>query len=101
MREIIVQTSQLSYNYSMEDFVSVYELKSKLSEHLKSVEQGESIVVTRNGKPVARVIPFVGPRLILGALADKITGWDDVDVDGVNWLDEFPQWRESLAGDQS
>ncbi|TMB96432.1 MAG: type II toxin-antitoxin system prevent-host-death family antitoxin [Chloroflexi bacterium] len=33
--------------------VSIRELKSRLSEHLRRLESGESITVTRRGKPVA------------------------------------------------
>jgi prevent-host-death family protein len=36
---------------------SVAEAKSHLSELLATVEAGEAIVITRRGKPVARVIP--------------------------------------------
>lgn len=39
-----------------ESEVGVRELHDKLSEHLGRVEDGESIVVTRRGKPIARLI---------------------------------------------
>ncbi len=41
--------------------VSVRELKNKLSEHLRRLEGGETITVTRRGKPVAVISP-VEPR---------------------------------------
>ena len=37
--------------------VSVAEAKAKLSEMLTRVEQGEEIVITRRGKPVATLSP--------------------------------------------
>ncbi|MGA2820229.1 MAG: type II toxin-antitoxin system prevent-host-death family antitoxin [Anaerolineales bacterium] len=37
--------------------VGVRELKSRLSEYLRRVKQGETIVVTERGKPVGRLIP--------------------------------------------
>ncbi len=40
--------------------VSVRELKNHLSEHLRRLESGESITVTRRGKPVAVITP-AGP----------------------------------------
>ena len=33
------------------------EAKAKFSELLDQVEQGETIVITRHGKPVARIVP--------------------------------------------
>jgi len=41
--------------------VSVRELKNKLSEHLRRLEGGETLTVTRRGKPVAVISP-VEPR---------------------------------------
>lgn len=38
--------------------VNVHEAKTHLSRLLEQVERGEEIVIARNGKPVARVIPF-------------------------------------------
>jgi prevent-host-death family protein len=36
--------------------VGVYEAKTRFSELLEKVEGGETVVVTRHGKPVARLI---------------------------------------------
>lgn len=33
------------------------EVKAKLPEYLDAVERGETIVVTRHGKPVAHIVP--------------------------------------------
>jgi prevent-host-death family protein len=37
--------------------VGAFEAKNKLSALLDRVEQGEEIVITRHGRPVARLIP--------------------------------------------
>jgi prevent-host-death family protein len=37
--------------------VNVHEAKSKLSRLLKLVEEGESVVIARNGEPVAELVP--------------------------------------------
>jgi len=37
--------------------VSIRELKSHLSEHLRRVGRGESITITRRGKPVGVIMP--------------------------------------------
>jgi prevent-host-death family protein len=37
--------------------VGAYDAKSRLSELLDRVERGEQIVITRHGKPIARLVP--------------------------------------------
>jgi prevent-host-death family protein len=37
--------------------IGAYELKSHLSEVLDSVEHGQTVVVTRHGRPIARISP--------------------------------------------
>ena len=41
--------------------VSVAEAKSNLSEILNQVQDGEEIIVTRRGRPVARIAPVQKP----------------------------------------
>jgi prevent-host-death family protein len=36
--------------------VAVFEAKTRLSEILASVEQGEQVTITRHGRPVARIV---------------------------------------------
>lgn len=40
--------------------VGVYEAKTQLPRLLDEVEQGETITITRHGRPVARVVPIRG-----------------------------------------
>jgi prevent-host-death family protein len=61
--------------------VSVAEAKNRLPELIRAVEQGEVIVITRHGKPVAQIAPPpVAARPIrLGTMRDRIKllpGWD-------------------------
>jgi prevent-host-death family protein len=37
--------------------VGIFEAKTRLSELVTEAEQGETIRLTRNGKPVARIVP--------------------------------------------
>lgn len=41
--------------------VGIAELKSHLSEHLRDVQRGEVVTVLDRSKPVARLVPVVGP----------------------------------------
>ena len=61
--------------------VSVTDAKNRLSELLRSVEKGEQIVITRNGKPVAQLTqPPIGRRFVrFGTMRGQIVckpGWD-------------------------
>ena len=40
--------------------IGAYDAKTRLSELLDRVERGEQIVITRHGKPIARLIPEGG-----------------------------------------
>jgi prevent-host-death family protein len=68
--------------------VNVHEAKTHLSAILARVERGESIVIARAGKPVARLEPY-HPR-------SRLT-WGFLDVDVTEDLFE-PLPEEELAG---
>jgi prevent-host-death family protein len=38
--------------------VGVFDAKTNLSQLIERVEQGQSIVITRHGAPVARLVPY-------------------------------------------
>jgi prevent-host-death family protein len=40
--------------------IGAFEAKTHLSQLLDQVERGETITITRHGKPVARLVPIVG-----------------------------------------
>jgi prevent-host-death family protein len=42
--------------------VGVYEAKTQLPRLLDEVEQGETITITRYGRPIARIVPLPGQR---------------------------------------
>jgi prevent-host-death family protein len=46
----------------MESTVGAYEAKTHLAALLDRVEQGEALTITRNGRPVARLVPVEAPR---------------------------------------
>jgi len=46
----------------------------------------EGIVITKHGKPVARVLPYTQrPERMIGALRDKITVRGDILTTGESW----------------
>ena len=61
--------------------LSVSEFKSKSLGLLEEVSRtGESIIVTKRGKPIAKVIPFAeaGDKLVLGKLRGTVT--EELDI---------------------
>jgi prevent-host-death family protein len=73
----------------MSSSVNVYEAKTQLSQLIARVEQGEEIVIARNGRPVARLVPLAvrsdrTPGLFAGQYViaddfDEFTAQDDSD----------------------
>jgi prevent-host-death family protein len=62
--------------------ISVADAKNRLSQVIRAMEEGEPVLITRNGKPVAQLVPPAKGRrkVILGAMRDRIRllpGWDD------------------------
>jgi len=64
--------------------VTIQDLKQTLAEIIGRIEHGESIVITRHGRPVARLVPHADPNVHTGAdfgsreplepLGDRATG---------------------------
>ena len=54
--------------------IGAFEAKNKLGALLDRVQRGEEIVITRHGKPVARLAPFAGgvSRAEARAAAERI-----------------------------
>ena len=62
--------------------VGIRELRAGLSRYVERVKQGEEIVVTDHGKPVARLVPMNGERKIDRLIREGVviparshTGW--------------------------
>ena len=52
---------------------SVSELKAKLSGYLEKVQQGETVVVKRHGRPVAKLVaPGASERSLVGILKGEV-----------------------------
>lgn len=62
--------------------VGIRELRAGLSRYVEQVKQGEEIVVTEHGRPVARLVPMNGERKIDRLIREGVviparsrTGW--------------------------
>ena len=57
--------------------VNVHEAKTRLSQLLAQVEQGERVVIARSGKPIADLVPHVDRPVRFGTAAGLVTISDD------------------------
>jgi prevent-host-death family protein len=65
----------------MMKMINMHEAKSQLSRLVDAAANGEEIIISRAGKPIARLGPFTRPRPSrrFGVLKDEIRISDDFD----------------------
>jgi prevent-host-death family protein len=71
--------------------VNVHEAKSTLSRLLEEVERGETVVIARNGRPVAELTAIVKPTLAAGVAA--VRARHRVSLSGVTVRDLIDEGR--------
>jgi prevent-host-death family protein len=66
----------------MATHVNIYAAKTQLSRLVDQVNAGEEVVITRHGRPVARLVPAAAakPQRKLGTLRGAIWVGDDFDA---------------------
>ena len=64
--------------------VNIHEAKTHLSRLLEQVAKGETVIIAKAGKPVARLVPLEAPSgaARLGFMAGQISVPDDFDEMG-------------------
>jgi prevent-host-death family protein len=62
------------------DMVNVHHAKTQLSQLLERVAAGEQIVIARNGKPIAKLVPYTPEPRQPGRLKGKIHLTPDFDA---------------------
>lgn len=62
-------------NVVMSDHVGVRDLKASLSAYLRRVSEGESVVVTDHGRPVARLVPPDVPEHLSQLIREGRLNW--------------------------
>ena len=83
----------------MTKMMTITEGKAKFSELLDLVGSGEEVIITKHGKPVAKVVPFKKPKIVFGLLEGKYPGLDNIDFDDTSHMDEaWAKWRRKLDG---
>ena len=71
--------------------VNILEAKTHLSRLVEDIVSGaqRDIIIARNGKPAARLVPIETNTVKLGMLKGKYKIPDDIDVDNVEIAAEF------------
>ena len=73
--------------------VGAFEAKTKLAELLRRVEQGDEVIITRHGKPIARLLPHDAkrnPEKVRKALEDLKALRKSMKGRGIDWR----TWKE-------
>jgi prevent-host-death family protein len=74
--------------------VGAFEAKNTLGSLLDRVERGEEVVITRRGKPVARLVPAEQhDRSDARAAAERIKHWKRADLGGLTIRDLINEGR--------
>lgn len=63
-----------------DDTLNIYEAKAHFSDLIDRVASGEEIVISKRGKPVARLAPIPGRGIKFGVLKGKLTVPSDFDA---------------------
>ena len=77
--------------------MSVTEAKSQLSALVEDAIRGKETIITKHGKPVARIVPITKPRIVFGLLEGKLPEFDDLDPsEPLLPKEAIGVWRKSL-----
>ena len=63
--------------------VNLYEAKTRLSELVQQAHQGETIVIAKNGTPLAKLVPLglpARPKIVFGLMKGEFIEADDFDA---------------------
>jgi prevent-host-death family protein len=63
------------------DSVNIYDAKTRLSQLVARAESGEHVTISRNGRPVAMLVPYIPERRdrLPGVWAGRVRISDDFD----------------------
>ena len=70
--------------------VGMHEAKTKLSQLVERAQAGEDVIITRNGTPVARLVPVAPPKTTFASLRGKWRGQ-------VHIADDFDELPDDIA----
>lgn len=74
------------------DTVNMHEAKTHLSKLVERVERGEEILISRAGKPAAKLVPVAPTK----TGSRELGGWEEIEVPTD---EEWREFKEELAKD--
>jgi len=82
----------------MMKYVALTEAKAEFSALVERAIQGEEVIITKHGKPVAKIIKYQKPKLVFGLLKDKLgPEWENIDFNDTSHMDKsWATWRRKL-----
>ncbi len=81
----------------MGKIVTITEAKAQFSALVEDAIRGEEVIITKHGRPVAKIIPYTKPKLVLGLLEGKYPELENIDFDDNSHMDEaWAKWRRKL-----
>jgi len=85
------------YHMAMEKIVSLTQAKAEFSALVEDAVRGDDVIITKHGKPIAKIIKYEKPKVIFGLLEGKIPEWENVDFDDNSHMDEaWAIWRKKI-----
>lgn len=83
--------------------VNIYEAKTRLSELVDQAHNGETIVIAKNGTPLAQLVPLdkvAKPKIVFGLMKGEFIESDDFDAPLPDDLQALFEGREPEAPKQ-
>ena len=80
--------------------VNIYEAKTRLSELVDQAHHGETIVIAKNGTPLAKLVPLGSvskPKIVFGLMKGQIQIADDFDAPLPDDLQALFEGRDPAA----
>ena len=57
------------------NYLQYSEFHNKSKEYFDKIQSGQSFIITRNGKPVAQILPLNDGQQLVSGKEQKISGW--------------------------
>jgi len=77
-------------------YVSVVEAKNNFSKLVDELSQGDETVITKHGRPVAKLVPFEKAPIRMGLLEGKLSEWNEADFEKISFDKEWAIWRKKI-----
>jgi prevent-host-death family protein len=74
--------------------IGTFEAKTHFSEIIEEVQNGNDYVITKRGRPVAKIIPFVQESHSRKDIVNQLFGFQDISSEKFNIQDAIKQGRK-------